>query len=134
MVSTEAQVLAVIIGFSGLLFGEVRSIFRTFVDLGTRPFPKFNKYLGMTKKEFERDVDSYHRKWYLGLTKILILLAAIIFEVWMVIAVVYNTQDPLEWLRSTGYAVNFTQCTCCWGIIMLGFLWQERRGATSLTY
>ncbi len=127
MVSAEDQMLAGIIGFSGLLIGEVRSICLTFFEMISRPFPKFNKYLGMTKVEHDQHVLSHNRKQWLGLTKIVLLISFVVVEVWVVYAGVTGKEAILEWVSNRGgVSAQLLECTCCWGLIMFVFLLQER--------
>ena len=126
MVSEEARVLAVFLLFATLFFGEVRDIIRVFLDLISRPVPKFNKYLGMTKVEYDLNVESYNRKQWLSWARIVLLVSIIVFELWMVYAVKFNADDPLEWLANRGLVEDFFQCTCCLGFFTVCLLFQEK--------
>ncbi|MEE3303367.1 MAG: hypothetical protein VX191_00615 [Candidatus Thermoplasmatota archaeon] len=127
MVSEEATWVAIIIGLGGLAMGEVRAIFRTFYELISRPFPKFNKYLGMTKVEYDLNVDSHNRKQWLSWTRIVLLVSIVVFELWMVYAWKFSVDDPLQWIANRGGVPGSVfQCGCCWLFLMFGFFVQEK--------
>ncbi|MEC8954446.1 MAG: hypothetical protein VYE70_00460, partial [Candidatus Thermoplasmatota archaeon] len=98
MVSQAAALVAFLIGLGGLATGELRAIVRTFLEVISRPVPKFNKYLKMKKVEYDQNVASYSRKWWLDWTKIVFLASVIVFELWMVYAWLWSADDPLQWI------------------------------------
>ncbi len=127
MVSAEATGVAILIGLGGLATGELRAILRTFFEVISRPVPKFNKYLKMKKVEYDQNVDSHNRKWWLDWTKIVFLASVIVFELWMVYAWIFTVDDPLQWIANRGGVPGSVfQCGCCWLFLMFGFFVQEK--------
>jgi len=111
-----------------LLFNEVRIVIYTIIRIITRPVPKFNKYLGMTKAEYHYNLDSDNRNFWLSMTKLIAIIILIILEIWWIYATFKpGTIMPLEWILESGaFHSDLSCCGLMWLVLMLHFYLIEK--------
>ena len=77
----------------------------------------------MTKKEYQYNIESDNRNYWLSLTKLVVIMGFVILEIWWIYATfVPGTIMPLKWLLENGVFRN--DLTCCglmWLLLMLNF-------------
>lgn len=124
--ASEDLIMAAIVTLSVLLLRDVRDIIIATLRIITKPVPKWNKYLGMKKRDYQYNLDSKNRQMWFLITKIFLLIAVLIFDLWMLYATfVPGILMPSEFIR---VVVN-TEIICCgglWLLVILGFILHEK--------